>query len=251
MRRRLAYSLARPLPRPRLLPALIGCIGLLLAIKLGGSAAGLLAAPREGEAPATVARPGGLIGAAQAQAQTAGPAAAPGPAAATAPSPRPASPPILAPGGAAAAPPTEAACEIPRADAAERALLEQLRARRTEIDARERAVAEREVLIAAAERRLTERVDGLAALQARIEAAEQARGEREEQGWRQMVKLYEGMRPREAAAIFEELEMPVLLQILARMGERRAAPVLGAMRPERARQVTAELARHRAASPTN
>ena len=70
-------------------------------------------------------------------------------------------------------------------------------------------------------------------------------GEREEAGWRQMVKLYEGMRPRDAAAIFDDLESPVLLQILDRMGERKAAPVLGAMKPERARLLTAELARHR------
>ena len=103
--------------------------------------------------------------------------------------------------------------------------------------------------MAAAERRLAERVEALAALQARLEAAEQARSEREEAGWRQMVKLYEGMRPRDAAAIFDELEMPVLVQILARMGERKAAPVLGAMRPDRARLVTAELARQRAAAP--
>jgi flagellar motility protein MotE (MotC chaperone) len=140
---------------------------------------------------------------------------------------------------------------VSRADAAERALLEQLRSRRTEIDRREHAVNEREVVLAASERRLTERIEALAALQARLEAAEQARTEREEAGWRQMVKLYEGMRPREAAAILDELDMAVLVQILGRMGERKAAPLLGAMRPERARQLTAELARHRTANPLN
>jgi len=38
----------------------------------------------------------------------------------------------------------------------------------------------------------------------------------------------------------------VLLQVLDRMNERKAAPVLAAMQPERARQVTAELAEMRA-----
>jgi flagellar motility protein MotE (MotC chaperone) len=57
------------------------------------------------------------------------------------------------------------------------------------------------------------------------------------------------MRPREAAVIFEELELPVLLTILDRMREAKAAPVLGAMRPERARLVTAELARMRSERP--
>ena len=72
---------------------------------------------------------------------------------------------------------------------------------------------------------------------------------REEAGWRGLVRTYENMRPREAAAIFEELELPVLIQILDRMGERKMAPVIGAMRPEKARVLTAELARHRANRP--
>ena len=51
-----------------------------------------------------------------------------------------------------------------------------------------------------------------------------------------MVKLYEGMRPRDAATIFDDLEMPVLVQLVDRMREAKAAPVIGAMRPDRARR---------------
>jgi flagellar motility protein MotE (MotC chaperone) len=101
------------------------------------------------------------------------------------------------------------------------------------------------MMLAAAERRLGQRIEELAALQQRLEAIDQGRGEREEAGWRQMVTLYERMRPRDAAAIFNDLEMPVLVQLLDRMREAKAAPVLGAMKPDRARLLTAELARHR------
>lgn len=132
---------------------------------------------------------------------------------------------------------------------AERGLLEQLRSRRLELETREQSIAAREVVLAAAERRLTERIQELTLLQQRLEAMERTRGEREEAGWRGLVKTYETMRPREAAAIFEELELPVVIQILDRMGERRMAPVIGAMRPEKARVLTAELARHRANRP--
>jgi len=132
---------------------------------------------------------------------------------------------------------------------AERALLEQLRSRRLELEAREQSIASREVVLAAAERRLTERIEELTQLQQRLEVMERARGEREEAGWRGLVRTYENMRPREAAAIFEELELPVVIQILDRMGERKMAPVIGAMRPEKARILTAELARHRANRP--
>jgi len=133
-------------------------------------------------------------------------------------------------------------------DEAERALLGRLRERRLEIDAREAALSAREAVLAAAERRLTARLDEMAALQSRLEAAERGRGEREEAGWRGLVKTYEAMRPRDAATVFDDLEMPVLVQIVNRMRETKAAPVIGAMRPDRARSLTAELARLRSAN---
>lgn len=201
-------------PRPRLLPLTLLAMLALLLLKLEGMR-------RDGRAPVE------LLGAALAN-----PPSVAAPAAAVAPSPaRPAAETHAAP-----------APDI----LAERAVLEALRARRVEIEAREAAVGEREILISALERRLAGRMEELAALQRQLESETAARDERTEQGWRQMVRLYEGMRPREAAGIFDELDMPVLIQVVDRMREARAAPVLAAMRPERARLVTTELARHRA-----
>lgn len=240
-----------PVPRPRLIPALLGAMVLLLGVKLAGAGLAVLQGAGGGRMdlvaaataqPAPAPRPAGQAGAA-AQPAAQG-ASAPPPAEQAGGSSRPRS----AETGARRPEAAETTCETPPA---ERALLESLRARRAEIEARDQALGEREMLVAAAERRLAERVESLGALQQRLEAAEQARGEREEAGWRQMVKLYEGMRPRDAAAIFDELEMPVLVQILGRMGERKAAPVLGAMRPDRARLATAELARSRTAPATH
>lgn len=203
--------------RPRLLPVAIAAMAGLFVVK----AEGLLGLLRSGAAvvaPARAAEP---------------PAPPPAPVSAA----RPAAPP----------PPQAIPVVAPDpASAAERALLEQLRARRTEIEARERAVVAQEIVLAATERRLARRVEELAALQQRLEALDRARTDREEAGWRGLVRTYEAMRPRDAAAIFNELEMPVLVEIIDRMGERKAAPVIGAMRPEQARLVTAELARHRA-----
>ena len=69
--------------------------------------------------------------------------------------------------------------------------------------------------------------------------------DRDEANWRGLVKLYESMKPRDAAAIFNDLDMPVLLQVVDRMKEIKAAPVLAAMQPDRAQQLTAELAQMR------
>lgn len=198
--------------RLRLLPLSIAAIALLSVAKLHGLAVRLPdAAPRLE-----------LVAAAQAAPAPAVPQAAPTPAA-TVPPPQP-SP----------------------EQRAEQAVLEGLRVRRLELDAREQAMAARDVMLAATERRLTQRIEVLSALQQRLEAADRVRGEREDAGWKQMVKLYEGMRPRDAATIFDELDMPVLVQVMDRMREAKAAPVLGAMRPKRARLLTTELARHRA-----
>jgi flagellar motility protein MotE (MotC chaperone) len=156
-------------------------------------------------------------------------------------------PPVPAP--SRAAPPVATAPPPPDpVDQAERALLGRLRERRREIDAREAAISAREAMLGAAERRLTTRLEDMAALQARLEALERGRGEREEAGWRGLVKTYETMRPRDAATVFDDLEMPVLVQIVNRMREAKAAPVIGAMRPDRARSLTAELARLRSAN---
>lgn len=203
-------------PRLRLLPLALAAMALLVVVKLERMIGGGGGGSAGGGAPAQAADP------------------PPPPAAAPAPPPPPAAPP----------PPTPQ-------ELAERAVLESLRARRIEIDRRAEEVAARELLLSAAERRLTQRLDELRALQTRLEADIRTRDEREEAGIRQLVRVYEVMRPRDAAAILDDLEMPILLQVLDRMREAKAAPVLAAMRPERARAATAELSRLRSrpASP--
>ena len=149
--------------------------------------------------------------------------------------PKPRGPETIAPPAPTEAPASEA----------ERAALQDLRARRKEIEARAAGLDEREAILGAAERRLGDRVQQLSALQAKLEQLEHARHDREETNWRGLVKTYEAMRPRDAAAIFNDLESPVLLQVLDRMKEAKAAPILAAMAPERARAATAELAKWR------
>ncbi len=153
------------------------------------------------------------------------------------PAPAPATPPATAPAPAAAAP------------SATDAMAAGLRARREALEERERSIATREALLAVAEQRLAARLAELTALQGRLEQADVDAREREESHWRTMAKLYETMRPREAAAVFNELDLPVLVQVVERMNDRKAAPVLGAMLPDRVRQLTVELARLRAARP--
>jgi flagellar motility protein MotE (MotC chaperone) len=217
--------------RPRLLPVSIVAMALLFVVKM----AALLQLPG---APAAIFNAGNAVmpSAKAAESEThAAPPAKPevhGQAKPAAAQVAPAPPPV-----------------DPGPSEAERALLMDLRARRTALDERTHALESREALAAAAERRLDERVDQLAALQTKLEAMESTRRERDEANWRGLVKTYETMRPRDAALIFNDLDQSVLLQVLDRMKESKAAPVLAAMQPERARLITAELAKWRSRAP--
>ena len=127
----------------------------------------------------------------------------------------------------------------------ERALLTDLRQRRVALDARESAIAAREITFQAVEKRLATRFDELSTLQRRLEDLERQRKERDEGSWRGLVKIYESMKPRDAAAVFNDLDPLVLIPIFDRMKEGKAAPIMSAMLPDRARQVTIELASER------
>jgi flagellar motility protein MotE (MotC chaperone) len=153
-------------------------------------------------------------------------------------------PPPATPSQPAEVRPSEDSAASPISDG-ERTVLLELRQRRQELDAREAALAAHESLLAAAEQKLAERVAELQALQKKLEALEATRKDREDAGWLGLVKLYEAMKPRDAATIFNDLDMQVLLQVVDRMKEAKAAPVLAAMQPDKARDLTARLAQLR------
>ena len=52
--------------------------------------------------------------------------------------------------------------------------------------------------------------------------------------------------PQNAARIFEQLEMEILLDVVERMREAKTAPIFAAMDPSKAKSVTARLAERRA-----
>ncbi len=124
-------------------------------------------------------------------------------------------------------------------------LLQSLSQRREELEQRAREIDEREVLLKAAEQRIEQRIGELERLQASIEALLVEHDEQTEAQMQSLVKIYESMKPKDAARIFEELDMEVLLEVVERMKERKSAPILAKMNPERAKTVTLELAQRR------
>ena len=133
----------------------------------------------------------------------------------------------------------------PPVSESERAILLELRQRRRELDSRDANIAARESVLAAAEQKIAARVEELRALQNQLAGLDAARQQKEDANWQSLVKVYETMKPRDAAAIFNNLAMPVLLPLVGRMKEAKAAALLAAMSPDKARDVTAQLAKSR------
>ncbi len=117
-------------------------------------------------------------------------------------------------------------------------LLQALAERRKELDLRAHQLEQREVLLLAVERRIDEKVGALKLLQKSIE------GENENQ-YKSLVKIYENMKPKDAARIFEKLDMAILLPVTERMKERKLAAVLAKMNTTNAMTLTMQLAQRR------
>jgi flagellar motility protein MotE (MotC chaperone) len=157
--------------------------------------------------------------------------------------PQPAAPAPAAQAPAAAA--ARALDDITNLTANEIEVLQQLVARRSEIERRAGEIARREAVLKAAEERIEAKVQELKKLQEGVEQAIRRYDEQEEQRRKSLVKIYETMKPQEAAKIFEQMDLTTLVEMVERMSERKVAPVLAAMNPVRAKQVTTELSKRR------
>jgi flagellar motility protein MotE (MotC chaperone) len=143
-----------------------------------------------------------------------------------------------------AAKPTEPVPEPPPPmSASERALLERLQARRQELEARAREVEIRESLLKAAEKRIESKVEEMKAVEGRIGTVTEQKSEADVARFKGIITMYEGMKPKDAAKIFDRLEMPVLFEIASQIAPRKMSDILGLMQPEAAERLTVELAR--------
>jgi flagellar motility protein MotE (MotC chaperone) len=125
----------------------------------------------------------------------------------------------------------------------ERAILERLQARRQELEQRAREVEIRESLLKSAEKRIEGRVEEMKATEAKISTATGQKAEQDAARFKGIITMYEGMKPKDAAKVFDRLEMSVLYEIASQIAPRKMSDILGLMQPEAAERLTVELAR--------
>ncbi|MEQ5870840.1 hypothetical protein J4E08_13155 [Sagittula sp. NFXS13] len=110
----------------------------------------------------------------------------------------------------------------------ERALLETRKQQHAE---REAALDLRAETLEIEQQRLADLKAELEALLAKVEAAHTSDVDR-------LVSLYRNMKPKEAAAIMNDLDIEVSVMVIGTMNERDAAPILAALSPVRARAIS-------------
>ncbi len=237
----------------RLIPIVLVAVSGLLLLKLLGFATGEVlpgghgltvgtaraaegdAAPTAADAPAdpgeAAAPPEGAAKADPAAAEAADPAAGEGE------------------GEAAASPlPANVTTERPEetrfesGDTAEERLLQRLGERRVELDRREEEIRMRAKLLEAAEARLGQRVEELKALETRIGVSAEMKKAEDDARLKGLVTMYETMKPKDAARVFDQLDFAVLLPLVRQMNPKKMAIILAAMQPEVAGRLTAAIA---------
>ena len=125
---------------------------------------------------------------------------------------------------------------------AELQVLQSLGARRGQLDKREQDMDVQLALMAAAEAKLDAKIKALTGMKGDIaklmvdaDAKEQAEIDR-------LVKVFEGMKPKDAAPRMVLLDDSVRLPIAAKMKERALSPIIAAMPPMEAKKLTEALA---------
>jgi flagellar motility protein MotE (MotC chaperone) len=150
----------------------------------------------------------------------------------------------------------EAGAEFPielSSDTLER-LYREIEQNRRILDERQKTIAAREQAVVTSERILREQATEIDAAREKLSESI-GRAVRESEGdITRLVTIYENMRPRDAAPIFEAMDINMAVDIISRIPERKAAAIFSAMNPEGAKTITQAIDRRRStlrAQPPN
>lgn len=140
--------------------------------------------------------------------------------------------------------PAEATCPPPPA-----ALAAALSDREGRLRAREAAILDRESALALADQAITQRLSALEAAEQELRKTLALADGAAEADITRLVAVYETMKPKDAARLFDRMEADFAAGFLARMSPDAAAAVLAGMQPDKAYAVSAIFAGRNALVP--
>ncbi|HCK33090.1 MAG TPA: flagellar protein FlbB [Rhodospirillaceae bacterium] len=121
-------------------------------------------------------------------------------------------------------------------------VLQNLSERRKELDAKEESLQRKEAILKATEQQIEQKIAEMGSLRDELKGLLKEQSDEEQKRIRSLVRIYEGMKPKDAARILNTLETDILIAVMEQMSERKSAPILAEMDSDRARQVTTLLA---------
>ena len=121
-------------------------------------------------------------------------------------------------------------------------ILQKLAQRREELDIRERSIEQKAGVLKAAEAQMDVKIAKLKELEASIKDLIGVYDEKEKARLTNLVKIYSTMKPKEAARLFNDMEMSLLVRVFEQMKEAKSAPILALMDLNKANALTSELA---------
>jgi flagellar motility protein MotE (MotC chaperone) len=124
-------------------------------------------------------------------------------------------------------------------------VLQQLGERRQQLEKRGRELDMRANLLSATEARIDKKIKELKKLQTAVSALLKQHDKQEDKQLASLVKIYEKMKPKDAARILSKLDMGVLLTVAERMREAKMAGIMAYMDETKAKALTMELATRR------
>ncbi len=124
----------------------------------------------------------------------------------------------------------------------ERALLERLSERRQELEKRQSELEMRDTLLKATEKRLETKINDPRDAEARMVTATQHKEDSEKERLRNLVTMYENMKAKDAAKIFDRLDIKLATEVAKMIQPRRMSDIMAQMTPESAQRLTVELA---------
>jgi flagellar motility protein MotE (MotC chaperone) len=124
----------------------------------------------------------------------------------------------------------------------ERALLENLVKRRKELDEWANSISMKESILNATEKKISSKMEELKKLETDVTALLAQYKSKEDEKNKKLVKIYEGMKPAEAAKIFDTMDLAILLDIISGMNETSAAKIIAKMTTIKAKELTTSLA---------
>ena len=122
-------------------------------------------------------------------------------------------------------------------------ILKRLSERRKQLDKFEQDLQMRENLLKATEDKIEQRVDQLKDAEKKASSGAPTPDDERKKQITDLVKVYAAMKPKDAARVFDGLDIALLVDLSRAMNPKKLADIVAKMQPEIAQKLTTELAR--------